>query len=162
MSKLLFVNILTLLFLALITTSCTEDDQSGTLECLLGNINIDMEEKVIDIRQKNEWTDSTALAIVTYHRIPLVMPIQSTLKGKYKGKDIYFLNSCLTGRCDKEYKMISNNIHWDTLPNVSNDFIAPTYNPINIQIDYNHNKNCFGEVIRGKKEVNKDFACKCD
>lgn len=159
----LLMYLVTLTFLI----SCNNQDKmAGTLECLLGSIEQDANEKNIVVGQANGWTDSTALVIILYEDKSLKIPKNGQLKGEYQGNDIYFSNSNIDSLDTQKYSRIPNGIKWKKItPEITEkDFIVPPYNPINIQVEYFFDKNCFGEIVRGEGYIDKlSFTkCKCD
>lgn len=153
------ISLLTLVFLS----SCQKESYDGKLECILESVNIDKKEMNVIVGQHNGWTDSTTLIIILFEEKSMNIPINSTLKGKYKQYDIYFSQGNIDSLDNNQYKQIPNNINWYnfTPEEMDEDYISPPYDPINIQVVYDLRTNCFGEVIKGKGFMTNDFASKC-
>ncbi len=144
-------------------SSCQKGSYDGKLECILESVNIDKKGIVIEVGQDNEWTDTTILILVTYHKKSNEILIGGNLKGVYRGNDIYMYetNSGSTG--NKKFNKIPNNINWYNLTpkEIDEDYISPPYDPINIQVEYDLRTNCFGEVFRGKGLIKENIFAKC-
>lgn len=144
--------------------SCQEVVREEKLECLLESIEIDLNEIEIEVGQHNGWTDTTALILITYHRKSLAMPVvESNLKGLYQGTDIYFYQSRVDSLDKKIYNQIPNNIVWRSFASseMNEDVIPPPYDPINVQVEYNFDKNCIGKIIKGKGYIDLKTVAKC-
>lgn len=143
--------------------SCNVDKSTMPLECMILGINVDMEKKIIEVGQHNGWSDSTSLILITFHHKSMAYLIHGTSKGLFKGNDIYFYQSTVDSLDDKKYNQIPNNISWKnfTPKELPKDFIMPPYDPIQIQLEYNFNRNCVGDVIRGEGFIKKDVINKC-
>lgn len=160
------VRISILLLMMVVFYSCEEAFQDRTLECLLRSIKVDLEGMEIDVGQHDGWTDSTSLMLITYHRISSEVHISSDLKGTYKGKDIYFYQRTIDSLDKKKYKRIPHDIKWEKITprRIEENYFPPPYDPINIQVKYNYERNCFEEVIGGKGyiDVKSISNCKCE
>lgn len=156
--------ILFMLILFMLTVfSCKESSKNVKLECLLDSINVDLDNVDILVGQANGWTDTTALILITYHKESIKVPIGSRFKSTYKGHDIFFNQESIDTLNTKKYRRIPNNIKWKrhNPKEMDDDYIVPLYNPIQVQIEYNIKRNCFGNIIRGKGLIKEKSIEKC-
>lgn len=163
LTRQLFIKI-NMLIILLTLNACNYKIGDDKLECLLESIVVDRAEKVIVVGQSDGWTDSTALISIIYYQKSLISPNRSRLKGRYKGTDVYFNQAHVDTLDKKKYKQITNSIVWhEFIPEeIDEDFISPPYDPINIQINYNIKRECFGDVIGGEGFINLDIISKCN
>ncbi len=156
------IRIIFMMVILIIFNSCQQDISRGILECLLANVEITDNEVDIVVGQHNAWNDSMSLIIITYHEKSMNIPMDNELKGMYKGQDIYFYQNNVDPLDKREYKQISNNIVWNnnSIKN-ENEVLAPPYDPISIQIEYNIRRECFGSAIKGKGYLKNDFVSNC-
>jgi hypothetical protein len=158
-------NIVLGVLIFLMLNSCQTRMQEGKLECILNNIEVDANGMDIEVGQHNGWTDTTTLILVTYHKKSLGIPIDCNLKGRYKGTDIYFYQSNVDTLDRQQYVQIPNNISWNNfIQEIDEDFFQPPYDPVEIQVEYNDKRKCFGNVIKGKGYINGKIIseCKCE
>lgn len=159
--KFVIISILTFIFI-----SCNQKDHGDVLECLLDSIAFDLSGIEIEVGQHNGWTDTTALIIITYHKISSEIPIGSTAKGQYNGTNIYFYQTSIDSLDSKMYDTIPNSIDWHyNIPQkIDVDFITPPYDPNNIQVEYNFQKKCIVSVKDKiglfKEDVFSNCSCK--
>ena len=157
------IRLLAGLAILVILISCKRELSNGKLECILASIDINKEGMIIEVGQANKWTDSTVLLIITYHEKSEEKLIGSDLKGVYKGINIYFNQGNIDTLDKKIYRQISNNIKWHTYVSeeLDEDYIPPPYDPINIHIEYDLEKECVVEIIRGKGLIDLKTISKC-
>jgi hypothetical protein len=151
------------LAILVILISCKRESSNGKLECILESIDIEKKGMILAIGQHNGWTDSTVLLLITYHNKSEEKLIGSNLKGAYKGSNIYFNQGNLDTLDKKIYNQISNNIKWHNYVSeeMDEDYIPPPYDPINIQIEYDLEKECVFKIIRGKGYIDLKTLSKC-
>ncbi len=159
------INIVMSLLILLFFTSCHKRVQDGRLECVLESIKIDADSMNILVSQVNGWTDSTALIIVVFEKKSMNIPNNSDLKGEYNGYDIYFNQGNVDTLDTREYKQITNNINWKkNSPKIIDETLHPPYDPISLQIEYNLERNCIGDIVKGKGYMMGSILsrCKCE
>ncbi|MEZ4910567.1 MAG: hypothetical protein R2774_06865 [Saprospiraceae bacterium] len=160
------IRLLVGLAILVILLSCKRESSNGKLECILESVKIEKKDLDIIVGQHNRWTDSSSLIVILFEEKNMNISNNSKLKGKYSQNDIYYNQGNIDTLDKKKYRQISNSIKWQThVPHeMEKDYISPPYDPINIQIEYDLDKDCIIDIIRGKGFIDSKTIsqCKCN